>query len=396
MLLYLTKLTIILAVALLIYKLILENTMAHHFKRYYLLVGLVISFTLPLITLSVPLGPTVVNDTLTTFSETIIVLPNTQKLASYDWQSLLIAIYTIGVITSFTFLIAEVYQIEKLKRKGTKVEFEGMTIILLDKLNNTFSFGKHIYLPLSQELSLTNKILLHEKTHIVQYHTLDILFIEIVKVVFWFHPLFYYYKTCIALNHEFLADKGSIASKEETNAYLELLLNQTCKKIETNIISSFNFNLTKKRFVMITKDKKPMYDLAAIALSSTLFLGIGVFTINTQAAPSPQKVINKQQIYTATEIPATYKGGINQFVQDFVSRLEVPKQLHSNRIENSMIIVQFTITREGTLEDFNILKDPLGIGDQVISILENLPPWSPAKHNGESVPSKFTLPIKLK
>lgn len=393
MLLYLTKLTLILAVALTTYKLLLEDTMAHRFKRYYLLASLVLAIVFPVFTISTTVKINTINQTLVELSE-VVINPHTEiKSSSFDWSIVLITIYSIGILITLIRLISEVYKIERLKSRGTVIEFEGMKVVLLAHLSNAFSFRQHIYLPITEELTLSNKVLIHERAHVEQRHTLDILFIEILKVVFWFHPLFYYYKTCIALNHEFLADNKSIASKEEANAYLELLLNQTYKQSELNITSSFNFNLTKKRFVMITKENKPVYNISAALLSSTLFVAIGVSTINTQAA-TPSVTTDKSEVYVATDVHARYEGGMSQFTQDFISRFELPK---SAVLDNqSMVIVQFTVQTDGSLENIQVLRDPLEVGAQVISILETLPKWTPAKHNGEVVASTFTLPIKFK
>lgn len=393
MLLYLTKLTLILAVALTTYKLLLEDTMAHRFKRYYLLASLVLAIVFPVFTISTTVKINSINQTLVELSE-VVINPHTElKSSSFDWSIVFIIIYSIGILIALIRLISEVYKIERLKSRGTVIEFEGMKVVLLAHLSNAFSFRQHIYLPITEELTLSNKILIHERTHVEQRHTLDILFIEILKVVFWFHPLFYYYKICIALNHEFLADSKSIASKEEANAYLELLLNQTYKQCELNITSSFNFNLTKKRFVMITKENKPVYNISAALLSSTLFVAIGVSTINTQAA-TPSVTTDKSEGYVATDVHARYEGGMSQFTQDFISRFELPK---SAVLDNqSMVIVQFTVQTDGSLENIQVLRDPLEVGAQVISILETLPKWTPAKHNGEVAASTFTLPIKFK
>jgi hypothetical protein len=67
----------------------------------------------------------------------------------------------------------------------------------------------------------------HELTN--SKHTLDILFIELLKTVL-VQPYFFFYKKAIQLNHEFLADEKVVNSYNNVPFYQSLLLanaNQT-------------------------------------------------------------------------------------------------------------------------------------------------------------------------
>jgi beta-lactamase regulating signal transducer with metallopeptidase domain len=52
----------------------------------------------------------------------------------------------------------------------------------------------------------------HELIHVTKKHSIDILIIETLKVLFWFNPIFIFYKRAIQLNHEFLADEKVVKS----------------------------------------------------------------------------------------------------------------------------------------------------------------------------------------
>jgi N-acetylmuramoyl-L-alanine amidase len=89
--------------------------------------------------------------------------------------------------------------------------------------------------------------------HVNQKHTLDILFVEFLKSIFWFNPLFYFYKKAIQLNHEFLADEKVVFSHHNVSFYQNLLL-QKCSTIQTiYLASNLNYSVTKKRLLMMTK-----------------------------------------------------------------------------------------------------------------------------------------------
>jgi beta-lactamase regulating signal transducer with metallopeptidase domain len=49
------------------------------------------------------------------------------------------------------------------------------------------------------------------------------LFIETLKALFWFNPIFIFYKRAIQLNHEFLADEKVVKSHNDVPFYQNLL-----------------------------------------------------------------------------------------------------------------------------------------------------------------------------
>ena len=71
---------------------------------------------------------------------------------------------------------------------------------------------------------MPSELIAHEKAHLDQKHTLDVLFVEILQIVFWFNPLLLFYKRAIKLNHEFLADQAVNAQFQSVKNYQNLLL----------------------------------------------------------------------------------------------------------------------------------------------------------------------------
>ncbi len=397
MTLYLTKITLLLGVALLVYKILLEDTKAHKFKRFYLLATLLLSLIIPLVSLPVKSNLSLVDTKLQELTEVILVPSQTAPESnSIPIATILFDVYIFGVVVTTILMTASIIKLNKLKNIGTLIKEGSYNFILLSKLDNPFTFGKHIYLPITTDLSASNKIIMHEKVHVNQIHTVDILLIEILKIVFWFHPLFYFYKHSIALNHEFLADQGSIKSKKEANEYLQLLLNQTYKQNELNLSSSFNFNLTKKRFIMITKTNNPYRSTLAIAMATALFFTAGIATIQAQEKKETptSSTSNEDQVYVAVEKRANYPGGMAAFNNEFISKFITPEKVTDDTVS---VIVQFIVEADGSIYDVDVIRDPgYGIGEQVKQIIKGMSKWIPAEQEGKKVRSQFTLPIKIK
>ncbi|WP_141384658.1 M56 family metallopeptidase, partial [Flavobacterium flevense] len=130
----------------------------------------------------------------------------------------------------------------------------------------------------------------HELIHVNQKHTLDILFIEILKVIFWFNPIFIFYKKAIQLNHEFLADEKVVKSHNNVPFYQNLLLSKANVNPTYYLASNLNYSVTKKRLIMMTKNTSTTRALLKKGILIPLLTAL-VFSLCTKvvAQETPQK-----------------------------------------------------------------------------------------------------------
>ena len=402
MLLYLIQTTLLLLLTLGLYKLFLESIKIHVFKRYYLLLALIAVFLLPLIKIPSTGVITATNTTLAQLNEVIIgqqMEPTTTSSTSFTLQHGFLFLYLVGAAFMLIRFVLELLRFHRLQQQGTIVYDRGQRFVVVGTLATAFTFRQTIYLPLHLPIDWTNKIILHEYNHVKQRHSFDILFIEGLKILFWFQPLLYWYQQHIALNHEFLADDTLNTSKEETQAYLQLLLTQTYLQQEHPLSSSFNFNLTKKRFMMLTKTNKPLQNTFAVLGTVFLFTIMGATTVFAQERPKSEDVPPKStqtedpnEVHIAVSEPANYPGGMMAFNQDFIHNFEVPK------IEGKSVrvILQFIIEKDGSVSESKIVKDPgNGVGEAALTALAKTKKWIPARDKGKVVRSQFTLPITV-
>jgi hypothetical protein len=98
--------------------------------------------------------------------------------------------------------------------------------------------------------------LLHELAHVKQKHSLDILMVELLQIVFWFIPILSIYRKAIKLNHEFLADTAVLKKHKNIVYYQQLLLATASFNSQHYLASSINYSVTKKRLEMMTKHTK--------------------------------------------------------------------------------------------------------------------------------------------
>lgn len=263
------------AVLLTVYHLLLEREKMHRFNRFYLLGALVFSLALPFINIPVYVAAPVQSFQATAEASEIIMAPQIAQSAAPGMVIKPATNYipyivwsTYGMITillAIRFTLNISYFIRKSAR-NEKVAYKNAQLVLLKENILPHTFLKYIFINEDdyRANAIEDDLYTHELTHVKQRHTLDILFIEALKTIFWFNPMLYFYKKAIQLNHEFLADEGVIKTSD-TPKYQRLLLQKTAYS-NIALASNLTFSLTKKRFNMMTKTT-PKWKLAALQIS---------------------------------------------------------------------------------------------------------------------------------
>ena len=187
----------------LFYKLCLEKTSAHTFKRFYLLVGILISIGIPFITFTEYIEVEPVNFTSIIEPLHYSNIEFTETTQSKDYlPTILWNIYALGVMLfSFRFF-KNLYRLFKNIKENPKCKNQNFINVLITNLITPHTFFNYIFLNKTafENNKIPNEVLLHEQTHAKQKHTIDILFIEALQILFWFNPLLYFIKKDIKLN----------------------------------------------------------------------------------------------------------------------------------------------------------------------------------------------------
>jgi len=278
MIAYLIKSTLCFAVLFGFYKLVLENKALHHFKRYYLLASLIFSLIIPLITFTYTTTQTPEEAWISDFSRawessTITTSPTITAPEKTNYLPYLLwSLYGIGLlIFGSRFALNLIRLIRKIKSAET-LNKSYFTLALLSQSIIPHSFLKYIFLSKKpfQNREIPSEVIAHEATHVRQKHSLDILFIELVQVLFWFNPLFWIAKNSIKLNHEFLADQGVIQEQNDLYQYQNILLDYASSTHHTTLESSFSYSSTKKRILMLSQT----FSRKRLAISALLLIPI--------------------------------------------------------------------------------------------------------------------------
>ena len=310
LLLYLLESTFCLLLFYIFYIAILKQETCFQYNRFYLLLTPVLSLVIPLVEISFlptpkPLTvfvseklPQVVNPVSTIKSlETIpvtAVTPTPELPTIYtetppvNWETGLVWLY--GAITGLLLLrlLGQVYRLQVFKKQtqGAKFYWQEIPVHPTNGLQATFSFGNCIFFDNSQPLSEmeTERILLHEAVHVRQKHSWDILYLEVLKRIFWFNPLFYLYQKALTSTHEFLAD-AAVLRITEPEMYASLLAKQVFYKAGFSFGTYFNKSLTLKRLQMIKQGYRRPNTLKQLLALPVFVLLILVLSSSTNSEP---------------------------------------------------------------------------------------------------------------
>src|SRR6185436_8138843 len=123
------------------------------------------------------------------------------------------------------------------------------------------SFGNNIFInPEKYDWDTYNQILLHEKIHIREKHTIDILIAELVLIFQWFNPFAWIYRREIESNLEFLTD-DQLMQKEKVDreSYQLSLVKVSAPHFPLSLTTNYNQSILKKRIAMMNTKRSNLH-----------------------------------------------------------------------------------------------------------------------------------------
>jgi len=261
------------------YYLFLKKETYFYLNRFYLVSSLLLSFIIPAFKVTSPF-------VTARPSGGVIPLPQTSPapVRPIDFGEIIIAVYTVGAalfLARFVFHLVKLYFAKK-GREG--MIYDGMKVVFVDEEFSSFSFFNVVFLN-SRDLSRADvqHILAHEMVHARQFHSLDILLIELVSVLQWFNPFVRPYKKSLQETHEYLADCGVIAQGFSAARYQLLIFEQHVGAKLFGVTNYFKQSQIKRRMTMMSRIKSRK----AAKLKLLLVLPLAAFLVLAFADPRP-------------------------------------------------------------------------------------------------------------
>jgi TonB family protein len=389
---YIIEANIALLLFLAFYQLILKQETNFRFLRFYMLSAVIISVVFPLIHMNNASETTILSISNVVpeywFPEIVIganslTSSNSETNNAYDAWQLVSWIYATGVAVFLLWLVMQLGYVWIMLRNATAYTIERFRVIESTEDKPTFSFFNLIYIGRAHELSPSEKeqIIRHESVHAKQLHSLDILLVTVLGILFWFNPLINRYKKIFIQLHEFEADARAVENSD-VNQYCSLLA-RVALQAHFPIASHFNESLTVKRIEMMRTIKKKI-KMWKVAIAATVFaLCFVVIACQDQILDE----VSKSTISQTGDYPAVVKLDMEKYMaKNPTAKLtymegdpaEVEKLASSPDVK-SRVVSTYDVDKDGIEKKGLLLSnivqyaEALRTDDKIFMVVENQP-----------------------
>jgi len=254
------------------YALLLQRETFFQLNRVYLVGAALMSFLIPLIQLDWVKQWFItqkVQETIYTASPGMLYRIKAVQPQHITIGELLGNVYIAGIIILSLKLVWQLFTLSRILKSSKQA-------------TAAWSFFKKI--EVDKQLRHHEIIVAHERVHARQWHSADVLFIEVVMILNWFNPVVYLYRSAVKHIHEFIADRHALNAGTSKADYALMLLSQTFDAPVHRLLNPFfGSSVLKQRIVMIHKNRSRYSALLKYGFSAPLFalmLALSSATIN--------------------------------------------------------------------------------------------------------------------
>jgi hypothetical protein len=255
--------------------------------------------------------------------ESTIVETQAQTLSIW---TVLAWVYGLGMAFFLLKFSIGLFKIFQLYKQGEKHKDKGFKLINTEGVKTPFSFFNWIFInpKISEDIDF-QQIIAHEKAHIQQKHSFDIVGLEILRGVFWLSPLVHLYARSLRNVHEYLAD-AAVLQNTEKKQYGRLLISRTVCANGLTLVNHFNFSQLKKRIIMMTRNRSQRIVLIKYTLAAPIFLLLVVaFTIPNSPLMSHTEGVSREVENAVNTVETTLKNNLQNTDNQYLKTNERPR-----------------------------------------------------------------------
>lgn len=271
-----------------------------------------------------------------------------------------------------------------------------------------FSFGPWIFLhPDDMDEQTLHQVLIHEQAHVNGWHTVDILFTQLVCILFWWNPAVWVLRREVRLNLEFIADAAVIGTQADKREYQYRLLGFSTQMNVATISNNFNVLPLKRRIIMMnsrrTRRTGMLKYILFVPVAAVLLLASNIDAIartiadkaqkpladiEEQSVSSPQPEVEADTCLTPIDPETLFiVDGQQMSLDEFKSQ----PNLRADNIESATIIGSETATQiygdKGTKGAIVINRKQKATDEKVYDVVEVLPKYQ----GGEAALYEFLM-----
>ena len=391
------------------YLLVMRRTTFFRLNRVLLLAGSYLCLVLPFVRLRTVEASVFVSEMtiVAVDGETVGTVPT-----AFPWLELLLVLYAAGALVTLGFFVVSSRKMGRLIRSGEAIEREGCRLVLLDRNIPSFSWGRNVVMS-RKDFADNPAIFTHERMHVQCMHSVDLILLLPLQILFWWNPLVWITREELRLLHEYEADEGVIKKGIDATQYQLLLVRKAVGEQRFTLASGFQHAKLKNRIAMMMKSASSGW-MRWSYLALIPVLALVMFACNptkkNKAADASEPAVEQQALqeenapeqeafpFSELEHKPTFNGGdANAFAQWVFTQLKYPEQAKKDGVQGR-VLVQFTIGSDGVVRDAKVLR---GVSEdldaEAVRVISASPKWEPG-HNaeGKAVPVTFVCPVIFK
>ncbi len=442
--LYLIKSSLILALSMVLFLLLMTKETFHGFNRSLIHIISVLSLVLPIVNIGMytpfsKIGVTLENlfgigTTTADISEVVIdynqplITYNTvhpavvydtsvfDALTPFNYAAIIYFGVAVVLLLRLAYMyICVVHKINRCNREmNTSYELRNAVLLTHNGKEKPFSWFRWIVCSKEDLSDGGREIVAHEMAHVRKMHSLDILFVDLLIILQWFNPMVWIMKNVLKDIHEYEADEAVIAGGADIKHYQLLIIKKAVGARLYSIANSFNHSLTKKRITMMCKKKSnswrcvralyivPIALFVACSFSSEKEndksgnkVNENVATIEVYVPENvADSIVEVLDIVNKPDTLAEYPGGTVALMKYLQENVKYPAEAREQNIQGKCY-VQFVVKGDGCIDCVNVARSSGSqlLDEEAVRVIKSLPRWNAAKHNGKEVNSQFTLPV---
>ncbi|MDC8006186.1 M56 family metallopeptidase [Aureisphaera galaxeae] len=250
---------ILLSMFYMVYVLLLRKDTLFVAKRHFFIGGILVALLFPFveITQTIYMEAPVLEriamplDTTPFEASGPVAVTETQ---SWDWPLILLGIYALGVFVLLVRLGVQCFSLIQLIRSYPVVKRGKYRFVQVSESLSPFSFFQYIvYNPEMHTREELEMILQHEKVHVSQWHSLDLLMGNLIQILQWANPFSWLYKRSMEENLEFIADGKTVDQVASKTQYQLTMVKASASWKAPSLTIQFYQSFIKKRIVMLNK-----------------------------------------------------------------------------------------------------------------------------------------------
>ncbi len=195
----------------------------------------------------------------------------------WSWPTVFLLVYAAVVLVLLIRLGVQLISLRRLIRRSVHEPYGDFTLVRNENVTAPFSFFSWVVLNPDRHASdELEQILRHERVHVREWHSLDMLGAEVICILFWFNPAAYLFRHLLHQTLEFSADQTVLAEGIDARAYQYNLVKVSLAAGQSTITNHFSRSQLKSRISMLNQPassktswlKYPVFFMVALTVVS--------------------------------------------------------------------------------------------------------------------------------